>query len=380
MSNQFDVIVVGVGTMGSSACCHLARRGVRVLGIERFGIPHVHGAHHGHSRVIRKGYFEHPDYVPLLERAYENWAELEAASGRTLVHHVGGLYMGRPDSETIGGSLKAMQQHGLAHELLTREQVLERYPMFRMRDDFVGLIDPATGFIVPESAVATYAEQALRHGAELHGHERVTAWNAGGGGNCVVETDRGKYGCDRLIFCGGAWSGDLMSQQAWRPPLQVTRQVLAWVWPRNPELFAYGTLPIWLIDIGEGGVHYGFPMMPDRPGFKIAYHFPARPTDPDRVEREPLPGDEDTFRPILRRFIPDADGPLLSLETCLYTNSPDGHFIIDQHPHFDRVLVACGFSGHGFKFASVVGEALADLGTQGRTDLPIGFLRLARLS
>lgn len=381
MITRYDVIVVGVGTMGASACYHLAGRDVRVLGIERFGIPHDRGAHHGHSRAIRKAYFEHPDYVPLIERAYENWARLEADSGRKLIHHVGGLYLGPADSEAIAGSLKVMKRHVLPYELLDVEQVRKRYPMFRPRDDFVGLVEPSAGFILPESAVATLAEQALRRGAQLHGHERVRRWSADNGSAVTVETDRDAYECDRVIFCGGAWTTMLManqSQHQWQPPVRVTRQITAWVWPRKPDLFTLGTFPIWLIDIGQGGIHYGIPMTPDRPGFKVALHLPASPTDPDAVAREPMPGDEDTFRPILRRFIPDADGPLLSMGVCMYANSPDGHFIIDKHPIHDRVIVACGFSGHGFKFASVVGEALADMATAGKTELPIGFLGLSR--
>jgi sarcosine oxidase len=372
MPETYDVIVIGVGTMGAAACCHLARRGARVLGLERFSIPHARGAHHGHSRVIRMAYFEHPDYVPLLGRAYHNWRQLERDSGQRILYQTGGLYLGRPDSEAIAGSLGAMKQHGLEHEELTRRQVLERFPMFRVPEGFVGLWEPVTGFVLPEQAVSSFAMQALEHGAELHGQEPVLDWSPDG----VVRTSRGVYHGKQLVFCGGAWTNRLVQDLG--VPLVVTRQVLGWVWPRNPELFALGRLPVWMIETGAGGQHYGFPMMPDRPGLKLALHLPASPTDPDAVVREPLPGDEATFRPVLRDFIPQADGPLLSLETCLYTNSPDSHFIIDRHPRHANVTLACGFSGHGFKFASVVGEVLADLALVGRTSLPISLFSLRR--
>jgi sarcosine oxidase len=372
---SFDVIVVGVGTMGSATCYQLAKRGLRVLGLEQFDIPHALGAHHGQSRVVRMAYFEHPDYVPLLKRAYENWAGIEADSGQKLLHQVGGIYMGRPDSEAIAGSLKAMRLHDLPHEQLTRDQVLQRYPMFRLPEDFVGLFEPVTGFVVPELAVSAFAEQALRRGAVLRAREPVRYWHADGQGVSVT-TDQGSYHAGRIVFCGGAWTSRLVADLGVQ--LRVTRQVLAWVWPRRPELFAYGRLPVWVIETGQGGQHYGFPMMPDRPGFKLALHKVAEETDPDRVNRDVQPGDEQTFRPLLRDYIPDADGPLLSLATCLYTNSPDSHFIIDVHPQRPNVTIACGFSGHGFKFASVVGEILADYATDGRTNLPAQFLGLRR--
>jgi len=375
MSNRYDVIVIGVGSMGAATCWQLAARGCRVLGLEQFGIPHNRGAHHGDSRVIRMAYFEHPDYVPLLKRAYELWDKLEHDTGQKIFHRTGGIYMGRPDGETIAGSRLAMRKYNLPGEELSREQTLERHPQFRLPDDFVGLTDPLMGFVVPEQAMASFADQAMRHGAELHGHEAVLDWSANDTG-VTVRTALREYHADRIVFTGGAWSGKLLADIGIK--LVVTRQVLAWVWPRKPELFAYGTLPVWVIETGAGGIHYGFPMMPNKPGFKIAQHFPATPTDPDHVERDPQPGDLETIYPAIRQFLPDADGPLLSLTTCLYSNSPDSHFIIDRHPQHERVIIAAGFSGHGFKFASGVGDALADMAMSGGTDLPIGFLSLKR--
>ena len=189
-------------------------------------------------------------------------------------------------------------------------------------------------------------------------------------------TRRGTYHADKVVFSGGAWSSQLVRDLG--VELVVTRQVLGWVWPRKPELFKLGTLPVWMIDASADGAYYGFPMITLSPGLKLAWHGDLQPTDPNRVERNILPGDEATFRPGLERFIPLANGPVLAMRTCLYTNTPDQHFIIDHHPAHDRVVVAAGFSGHGFKFASVIGEVMADLATSGRTDLPIGFLGLSR--
>jgi len=373
----FDVIVIGIGAMGSSACHHLARKGARVLGLEQFDIPNALGSTHGSSRMIRLAYYEHPDYVPLLKRAYALWDELEVESGQKLLYRTGGLYMGPRDGEIIGGSLRSARQHHLAHELLDRDELRRRFPQFEVPDNWVALHEPEAGFLRPEAVISSYAELALRAGAELHGREPVIEWNADGKGVRVV-TSRAEYQADRLIFCGGPWSGRLIRDLG--VELRVTRQVLGWVWPKKPELFALGRLPVWAIDHLDGTIHYGFPMMNDVPGFKVAHHAPGETTDPDRVARDPQPGDEETFRPILRQMIPAADGPLLSMKVCMYTNSPDGHFILDRHPKHERVTIACGFSGHGFKFASVIGEVLADIAQGGSTTLPAAFLGLGRFA
>ena len=370
----YDVIVVGVGAMGSAACYQLASRGARVLGLEQFDIPNARGSSHGQSRMIRMAYYEHPDYVPLLRRAYELWDEIEGVSGQKLLHITGGVYMGPPDGEVVAGSLQSARRHGLGHELLDRAALAGRFPQFRVPDDWQALYEDRAGFLLPERAVAAYAEAALRRGADLRGHEPLTAWRATDRG-VVVATTRGEYEAERLVFCGGAWSGKLLADLG--VPLVVTRQVLGWVWPRRPEWFEMGRLPVWAVE-KPGGLYYGFPMMPDSPGLKLADHSFGTPTDPDRVAREVTPEDEDTFRPALARYVPEADGPTLAVRVCLYTHSPDRHFVIDRHPAYDRVTVACGFSGHGFKFASVIGEVLADLATRGKTSLPASFLGLSR--
>lgn len=373
---DYDVIVVGLGAMGSAVSYQLASRGARVLGLEQFDIPHGKGSSHGFSRVIRKAYNEHPDYVPLLHRSYELWDQLEAQSGQKILHRTGGLYMGRPESEAVAGALEAARLHKLPHELLTRTDLARRYPQFHLTDDFVGVFEPDGGFLVPELAIATHCELAMRRGAELHGHEAVTGWSVESNGVRVV-TPRETYTADKIIFCGGAWSDRLVRELG--VPLVVTRQTLGWLWPRKPDLFKLGTIPVWQVETGLGGQHYGFPMMPDNPGLKVALHKRMEAVDPDTVKREPMPGDEATFRPFVEKWIPDGAGPLLSLRVCLYVNSPDFHFIMDVLPGSGgRVSVACGFSGHGFKFASVVGEIMADLALRGRTELPVEFLSLAR--
>ena len=379
MGGRYDVIVIGVGTMGSSVAHELARRGARVLGLEQFDVPHAMGAHHGHSRMIRLAYYEHPHYVTLLKRAYELWRQLGESSGEQLLTCTGGVYLGRPDGELVGGSLRAAREHGLEHELLDRDALDRRYPCFRVPEDFVGFVEPQAGFVAPQRSVAVLASAAMAHGAELHGREPVLDVSFKRGG-VSVRTGRDRYDADQVIFCGGVWTDRLVCDLG--GALTVTRQVMGWVWPRDPGAFALGRFPVWAIDPstpgGFGGIYYGFPMLAHNPGLKIARHHPATPTNPDTVERGPIDGDEEQFRPALRQYLSDADGSLLAIRVCLYTNSPDGHFIIDRHPRHDRAIVACGFSGHGFKFAPVVGQILADLALNGDSELPVEFLRLSR--
>lgn len=378
MPEGFDCIVIGVGGMGSAACYHLARRGIRVLGIEQFDIPHNLGSSHGHSRMIRSAYYEHPDYVPLVQRAFKLWKALEDETLTKILHITGGLYLGPEDGELVAGSLAASRKHNLAHELLNRRELQSQHPQFKVPDDWVGLYEYQAGFLTPELAISAHVDLAMRYGAEIHGNERVLSWESTSA-CATVKTTRGTYHADELIFCGGAWSDKLVTDLG--VELTVTRQVTGWVQPKRRDQFLLGAFPVWAIDNGDGSLHYGLPLMADNPGLKVGHHARGKVVaDPYKLDREIRPEDEKTFRPALKFFLPDADGPLISLRVCMYTYSPDGNFIIDRHPEHTRVTVACGFSGHGFKFASVVGEALADLATKRSSDLPIDFLNLSRFN
>jgi sarcosine oxidase len=375
MSNQFEVIVVGVGAMGACTCFHLARRGVRVLGLEQFSIPNTFGSSHGDTRAIRLAYYEHPDYVPLLRRSYHLWREAESLSGQKLLYITGGLYIGQAESDLVTGSIRSAETFDLPYEKLDRSMVADRFPQFEVPEDYTGIYEPEGGLLRPELSISVNTGLAIRHGAEIHGCEKVLDWKTTGSG-AIVKTDRAIYQARRLIFCGGAWTGKLMLDIGVN--IKVSRQIVGWVWPKKPEQFELGHFPIWAIAHENQALHYGFPMLSDRPGVKVAHHSPGTLTDPDLCVRSATLGDENDFLPALKRFLPDASGPLLSMSVCLYENSPDSHFIIDRYQNSDSVFVACGFSGHGFKFATVVGEALADLAEHGQTQLPIGFLGLHR--
>ncbi len=377
MAKQFDVIVAGVGAMGAAVCWELARRGVSVLGLDRFGIPNTKASHHGRSRALRLAYFEHTDYVPLLRRAYEHWRDLDDRAGGGIVHRTGGLWMGPEHCELVAGSLAAAQEHGLPFEWLETAQLRERFVQFTMPEDFVAFFESDAGLVPPERAIQTYASLIRQLGGVLTEEEPVESWSAEDGG-VRVTTARDTYHAGHLVLCAGAWSERLLGDIGIR--LTVTRQPLMWVDTEDPESFGLERCPVWSIDRPAGGMYYGFPIMGDRPGFKVGIHDLGEATNPDTVDRQWRGEDEHELREMLARFIPKANGDLLNACVCLYTNTPDSHFVIDRHPEHDNVTIACGFSGHGFKFAGVFGEAIADLVLEGATALPIDFLSLQRLA
>jgi sarcosine oxidase len=375
---RYDVIVIGVGGMGSATLYQLARRGCRVLGLEQFSIPHELGSSHGFNRIIRLAYAEHPDYVPLLRRAYELWREIENITQERLLFITGGIDAGSKESRTVVGSLLACQTHHLPHEYLTAAELHKRFPGYRLPDDMVAVYQPDGGFVLSERSIVNYVLAALSHGAEVHAHEKVTNWEQQDGGVKVV-TNRGSYWAKRAVITAGPWAASLMP--ALRTLAVPQRQVLLWAQPLRPELFRLGAFPVFNMEASEGRF-YGGPIDAGPggvPGFKIGkYHHRLENADPDRVDRDIHDEDERVLREGIRRFFPEADGPTMALKTCLFTNSPDGHFLLDIHPEVPEVTIAAGFSGHGFKFCSVVGEIMADLVLRGETRHDIALFRLAR--
>ena len=375
MNPNYDVIIVGLGAMGSATAYHLARRGVKVLGIDRFGVPNNMGSSSGDFRAIRSSYYEHPDYVPLLETAYQNWRDIESESGLSIIQLTGGLYIGSSESELVAGSLRAACEHKLPHELLSHRDLSLRYPQFTLPDNYIALYEEGAGIIRPQIAISAFAESARNHGAVLHTNEKILEWASSDSGMRLI-TDQHEYFADRIVFCAGPWTDSLLADLG--VPLIVTRQVTGWVQPARPELFGKEMFPTWALDHREGEIYYGFPILSNMQAMKVANHTRGAITDADQVNRHTSSADEESYLPMLRTVLPDAMGSVVETNVCMYTNSTDSHFIIDSHPLFENVFLACGFSGHGFKFASVVGEVLADLATDGRTNLPIEFLRLSR--
>jgi sarcosine oxidase len=371
---RYDAIVLGLGGMGTATLYHLARRGLNVLGIERYDMVHDYGSSHGLTRIIRLAYWEHPTYVALLRRSYELWRELERAAGEQLLYITGSVDAGPPGSSIFEGALKSSELHGLAHEVLNGAELHRRFPGYGLPREMQCLYQPDGGFLLPERCNVAHVAQALGHGAEVRFREPVVEWDATAG-HVWVGTKRGTYEAEKLVICAGPWASKLVPEL--KELAIPERQVLAWLQPTRPERFEPAVFPVFNLEVEEGR-YYGFPQFLV-PGFKFGkYHHLGERVDADTVDREPNARDEELLRSFARRYFPDGAGATLMLKGCLFTNSPDRHFILDLHPEYPEVSIAAGFSGHGYKFCSVVGEIMADLAQHGRTDHDIEFFRMGR--
>ena len=373
-SQHYDAIVIGLGGMGSAALYQLAQRGKRVLGIEQFGIAHEKGSSHGVTRIIRLAYHEHPSYVPLMRRAYELWRDLETSTGEQVLHITGSIDAGPPGSAYFAGSLQSCEEHDLPHEVLTSAELTGRFPGYRLPSETMAVFQDEGGFLLPERCISLFVEQAQALGATLCTDERTLEWHPTAGG-VRVRTERGEYEAENLVISAGAWTSKLL------PGLGASavpeRQTLAWFETLRPEFFTPETFPVFNLMVDEGNF-YGFPEF-GIPGFKLGrYHHLEEIVDPDEIDRNPNERDEALLRDFTEKYFPDAAGETSSMKVCMFTNSPDEHFIIDRLPESPQVVVAAGFSGHGFKFSSVVGEILADLATDGTTRHDIGMFKLSR--
>ncbi|QWF82240.1 N-methyl-L-tryptophan oxidase [Amycolatopsis sp. CA-230715] len=372
----YDTIVIGLGGMGSAAAYRLARRGQRVLGIEQYAPVHNRGSSHGGSRITRQAYFEDPAYVPLLLRAHELWDEIEADSGRRIFGRCGGITVGKPDSRPFAGSLRSARQWDLPHEVLDADGLRERVPTMRPADDDVALYEPNAGFVVPEASVAAHLQLAKRAGADLRYEEKVVTWTSDPSG-VRVGTAQNYYTADQLVLCPGAWAPELLSGLG--VPLRVQRRVQYWFAPTgDPAAFLPERHPVFLWQ-DTGKLLYGFPAH-NGPGegVKIAFFGEGGDCTPDTIDRRVHAGEVAEIGAHAGARIPALPGRFLRAVTCMYTSTPDEHFVISRHPSAERVVVACGFSGHGFKFTPVVGEVLADLVTEGGTAHPISLFDPAR--
>jgi len=369
---SYDVIVLGLGAMGSAAALHLAERGKRVLGIEQFTSPHDKGSSHGGSRMIRQAYFESPDYIPLVLRAYELWRKLERDSGTRLLHITGGLNIGSRDGELVKRTISASQQHSIPFEVLEGSAISKRFPVVVPLPGDAAVHETNAGYLFPEECIRAHLTLASRAGAELLFEETVLSWSAAGN-RVEVRTSKGTYSAGHLVITAGPWANEALHGIF---PLRVTRQVMAWIQPTTGVTpFLPGSFPVFLCEDLDGGYpSYGLPAM-DGPagGIKAAVHGSDVVCTPESVDRDVHESDVRKIIAKLRVRMPALDGEVVRAKTCLYTMSPDEHFVIGAHPEFLSCTVACGFSGHGFKFAGVVGEILADLATRGSTAHPIGL-------
>ena len=375
-AEQYNAIVVGLGAMGSATLYHLAKDGWRVLGLEQFAPGHTRGSSHGDSRIIRETYFEHPLYVPLVQRAHELWRDLEERSGTALMRITGGLMIGPPNGTVISGTLRSARQHNLPHEVLESAEVEERFPAFSLDNRLVAVFDPRAGFLDPEACNRAHVQMACDAGAEARFNEAVVDWTSEGNG-VRVTTSSGLYTADRLVLTAGAWNRGLLKGIAL--PLTIERQAVFWLEPEvEPSRYDVARFPIYAYEYRTGSICYGFPRLSR--GVKASVMHDGRTArDPNEVNRTVEESEVEPLRAALRPVLPAlARAPVRDRDVCLFTNTPDHDFIIDFHPSCPEVLISSPCSGHGFKFASAIGEIQADLLTKGKTEFDLSPFRLGR--
>jgi sarcosine oxidase len=360
---KYDVIVIGVGGMGSATVYQLAKRGKKVLGLERFDIPHDQGSSHGVNRIIRLAYYEHPSYVPIMKRGYELWRELEKDTSEKILHITGSVDASHEDDEVFQGSYKSCLEHDLTHEVLDGKELHERFPGYELPDDYKALYQEEGGFLLSERCIVNHVMFAQSLGADVRAREKVVNWTSHKD-FVTVKTERGTYEAGSLVITAGPWASELVPNLGKNAAPE--RQALGWFQPFKPERFTPEAFPVFNMKVPEGR-YYGFPVY-GVPGFKIGrYHHLDEQVNPDRIDRNITAKDEEVLRDCVSRYFPQANGATMMMKTCMFTNSPDEHFIIGHHPDFHNVSFAAGFSGHGYKFCSVIGEIMADLAVMGKT-------------
>ncbi len=358
MYQSFDIMVAGLGANGSSALYHLSKTSKKIIGIDRFHPPHTHGSSHGESRIIRQAYYEDPKYVPMLITAYQLWTEIERISGKTLFKRTGGLMIGNNDTTVVKGSLLSAETHGIPYEYLDAATLKERFPAFRPSPDTVGVLEKEAGILFPEDCISAFLATAAAAGADIRYNEKILEIRPATD-KIEVTTTRGKYTVEQLILAVGAWTSRLLPGLTL--PLTVARQTLHWFRDNSPTQntrFLPANMPVYIWEYAQDRMFYGFPDLGT--GIKIAIHHEGRPIDPDQLTQDVSPGEIEEIKDITTKYL-DIDPVHNRSAVCMYTNTPEGDFIIDFHPEYKNIIVASPCSGHGFKFSSLTGKILSDM-------------------
>lgn len=373
MESDWDVVVAGLGAMGAATTWELARRGLRVLAIDRFEPLHALGSSHGSTRIIREAYFEHPLYVPLVHRAWQRWHLLEQETGLTLARRTGGLNIAQRESEFLDGLMRSIQEHHLAHECLDRDAIIARYPALMPEPGTVGVFEPRASVLFAEACVRAFQDAARARAATLRFREPLHDWKAEAGA-LLIETETQVIRAKRLVLALGPWTPAFVDFS-----LAIERQCVFWFEPlRRPFAFQPDAMPITLWEHGPGQLAYAFPDLGN--GVKASLHHQGSNADLETIDRVAGPADEARIREQVERIMPDAAGRVLSASVCLYTNTPDFHFLIDRHPEDTRVIVISACSGHGFKFAPAIAELAADLVEGRKPEFDVSPFRAERLA
>ena len=379
MDKALDVIVLGLGANGSSALYHLSKTNKKVAGIDRFAPPHSFGSSHGQSRIIRQAYYEDPVYVPFIKEAYRCWDEIERVSGKSLFLKTGGLMLGSSGADVVTGSRLSAETHGIAYEELGYADLKKRFPAFKPTPDTIGILEKEAGILFPETCITTWLEQAEKNGATLHYNEKVLKIIPLKD-RVEVLTSRGKYTAEKCILSAGAWMKELVSgiSPELLLPLTAARQPLYWFTNQNSRLQAGllpGRMPVYLWEYLPKKMFYGFPDLGE--GIKVAYHHGGAPLLPDELTQDVSSYERDDMKAIVDEYL-NLDAVFHASAVCMYTNTPDGDFIIDHHPDYKNIILASPCSGHGFKFSSVTGRILSELAIGEKTTMDIAPFSLRR--
>lgn len=369
---RWDVVVVGCGVMGASVSYNLAKRGLRVLTLERYGVNHEFGSSHGQTRIIRTAYYEDPRYVPLLRRAFDSWRDVEKKSGKKLLEMTGGLMIGPPDGELVTGVLRSAKEHNLPHEVLSADEAEKRFEAFTLGDGFNAVHEKNAGILFAEECVRALVGLASEAGCDFRFSEQVSRWRSGSEG-IEVETPSGTQVADRMVLCAGAWNAGLLGGIL---PLTCERQVLLWFSSGGKSYFIPPKMPVFIAEEERGVFYYGIPDVGH--GVKVARTHGGEVSDPDKVRREVTQKDVTPVREFVSKRLKKLDGQPIATTTCIYTNTPDLNFAIGLHPEEPRITILSACSGHGFKFGSVMGEVIADMATDRRPSYDLTFLGLER--
>jgi sarcosine oxidase len=360
--------------MGAAASYNLAKRGLRVLNIERYGVNNRFGSSHGKTRIIRLAYYEDPRYVPLLRRAYDSWHEVEAKSGKKLLQITGGLMIGRSDGELVRGVLRSAKEHRLAHQVLSASEVERRFEAFTVGVGMEAVYEEGAGVLFAEDCVRAFVGLASEAGCDFRFSETVTSWKSGAEG-IEVETSAGTQIASKVVMCAGAWNADLVGGVL---PLRVERQVPLWFSSGGKEIFAPPRMPIFIMEEEKGVFYYGTPEVGH--GVKVARTHGGEVSGPDAVRREVTEEDVAPVRAFISRRLRKLSTDPIASTTCIYSNTPDLNFAIGRLPAEGRITVLSACSGHGFKFASVLGEVASDLVTDEKPRYDLSFLGLDRFA
>ena len=380
MAQHFDAIVVGAGGVGSAAAYYLAKAGQRVLLLEQFELNHQNGSSYGSSRVIRYTY-DNPIYIDLMRAAYPLWFELQAEAGEQLYVKTGGLDFGFPERDTFQALKAGMDTARLDYEYLDRKEIQQRYPQFTLKKGMAGLFHPDSGLLRASRCVLAHVRLAQARGATILDETPVVNIVPSDNG-AVVETAKGAFSCDRLILTTGSWAKGILAEQGIDLPLKIMPCQLGFYQPDSVSDFAPGNFPVFFAHMNGsyGEMPYGIPHEDPSIGVKITTFYGWDTVkSPEDVDYTPSQAWTERIRDFARDYIPGAAGPLLNTRRCLYTLTPDKDFIIDTHPSYPHVVIGSGFSGHGFKFTTLLGKMLADIAVEGSTPHDTSLFKVSRL-